>query len=263
MKRKNAIDNLFVNSLFVVLISTIIFIGCGSNTNETETTEVVKVIEDSEVKDEETTEADADSIISVVDDIENSASEVADSIKTAEPEVIAENTDTQAHDNTQVQQNTQATTSTEPAKTNSNSGSSSKGNTSSSNKSGSTSNSGSGSSTPAHQHNWKAVYRTVHHNAVTHTEDQGHYEDRGTTKTVLKCSYCGAQFNSNAELSAHQRVSRETYRDNPDMWHGGFSTINVHETNNVWVSNIVTVTDSPAWDEQVLDHYECSCGATK
>lgn len=224
--------------LSIMLISTLSFtvVGCGSNTEDTETTEVVKVTEDSEV---------------------------AESIKTTEPEVTVENTDTQVQDNTQVQQNTQATTSTEPAKTNSNSSSSSKGNTSSSNKSGSTSNSGSSSSTPAHQHNWKAVYRTVHHNAVTHTEDQGHYEDRGYSVSRYKCSTCGQKFDSLEELKAHSDVSRETYRDNPDMWHGGSSTINEWVSNNVWVSNIVTVTDSPAWDEQVLDHYECSCGATK
>ncbi len=261
MKRKNTIDNLFMTGLFVILISSIIFIGCGSNTNETETTEVVKVTEDSEVEDEETTEADADSIIAVIDDIENSGSEVAESIKTTEPEVVVENTDTQAQENTQG--TTQATTPEEPAKTNSNSGSSNKGNTSNSNKSGSTSNSGSGSSTPAHQHNWKAVYRTVHHDAVTHTEDQGHYEDRGYSVSRYKCSTCGQKFDSLEELQAHRDVSREAYRDNPDMWHGGSSTINEWVSNNVWVSNIVTVTDSPAWDEQVLDHYECSCGATK
>ena len=258
-------SKLLKTMLGLMVVSTLSFtaVGCESNTEDTETTEVVKVAEDSEVEDEETTEADADSILSVVDDIENSGSEVAESIKTVEPEVTAENTDTQAQENTQVQQNTQATTSTEPAKTNNNSGSSNKGTTASSNKSGSTSNSGSGSSTPAHQHNWKAVYRTVHHDAITHTEDQGHYEDRGYSETICKCSTCGAQFKTNSELLAHQRVSRETYPDDDSKWHVGSSTYTTHISNNVWVSNIVTVTDSPAWDEQVLDHYECSCGATK
>lgn len=231
-------SKLLKTMLGLIVVSTISFtaVGCGSNTNETETTEVVKVTEDSEV---------------------------AESIKTTEPEVIAENTDTQAQDNTQVQQNTQATTSTEPAKTNSNSSSSNKGNTSSSNKSGSTSNSGSGSSTPAHQHNWKAVYRTVHHDAVTHTEDQGHYEDRGYNSTVEVCKTCGAEFTTNSDLCQHQRVSRETNPDDDSKWHVGAITRSSWVSNNVWVSNIVAVTDSPAWDEQVLDHYECSCGATK
>lgn len=230
MKRKNAIDNLFVTGLFVILISSIIFIGCGSNTEETENTEVIKVTEDSEV---------------------------AESIKTTEPEVTVENTDTQA------QENTQATTSTEPAKTNNNSGSSNKGTTASSNKSGSTSSSGNTSSKPAHQHNWKAVYRTVHHDAVTHTEDQGYYEDRGYNRTVISCKTCGATFTSMSDLEAHKNVSREMYPDDDSKWHVGSVTKTEWVSNNVWVSNIVTVTDNPAWDEQVLDHYECSCGATK
>ncbi len=71
MKKNNIIDNVLVTCLSVVLISSIIFVGCSNDTKDTETTEVVKATEDSEVEDvenEETTEADADSIIAVVDD---------------------------------------------------------------------------------------------------------------------------------------------------------------------------------------------------
>lgn len=166
------------------------------------------------------------------------------------------------------QEESGSTTSTESSggSTSSNSGSNSSssnsGSSSSSSSSGSSSSSSSSSAT-THTHNWTPVYRTVHHDAVTHTEDQGHYEDQGYRDIIYTCNTCGFTASTPEEVHDHQKATALANPDNPDLWHAGDSSKSTWVSNNVWVSNIVTVTDSPAWDEQVLDHYECSCGATK
>lgn len=114
-----------------------------------------------------------------------------------------------------------------------------------------------------HTHTWKPVYKTVHHKAVTHKEDKGHYEDQGYDKTVIHCNTCKKEFTDFSDFSEHQRISRETNPDDDSKWHGGSSTYTKHFEKKVWVSKWVTVVDKEAWDEKVLDHYECSCGATK
>ena len=130
------------------------------------------------------------------------------------------------------------------------------GNANSSSNSG-TSNSGSGNakqdSTPVHQHNYNipitktvhhdAVYSTVHHDAVTHTEVQ-HI-----------CNGCGANITGSESSHAYNALMS-----------GNTKCGAYHD-------NYVAVTDSSAWDEQVLvsnawdetvtTGYKCSCGATK
>ena len=134
----------------------------------------------------------------------------------------------------------------------------------------------------AHVHNWVAQTQTVHHDAVTHTEDQGHYEtttvvDREAwtegvfDHNVHQCQ-CGAQFGSADELGAH----KAWYADNdPDnlLNHARSSVVPVYQTithpavtheERTWISNVVTVVDKTAWDETVTIGYVCSsCGATR
>lgn len=80
-------------------------------------------------------------------------------------------------------------------------------------------------SAPAHQHNWMPIYTTIHHNAVT--------------KSAAICNGCGADITGNP--SAHLKAA------------GRGSAC------GSWRESSITVT--PAYDEQVVSGYKCSCGA--
>ena len=145
------------------------------------------------------------------------------------------------------------------------------GNKSDSKPSGGSGNSGSGSSsggsskkddTTAHQHNWvaqtktvhhDAQYKTVHHDAVTHQV----WHDAVTEEHYI-CNQCGADITSDpwGHLDAYD--------------HGGYHSSYV----TVKQGYYETVTDKAAYDEQVqvsaardetvTTGYKCSsCGATK
>lgn len=164
------------------------------------------------------------------------------------------------------------------------SGSSSSGSSSgSSNSGGSSSSSGSSSQTPsapAHEHSWEAVYTTVHHDAVTHEEQRWVVDKEAWEEAVKTCHYichhckdgtckrCAAlgltqyEFDSSEEINAHQY---------PCVDEGGscFSSSSIevidhyihHDAEGHYET--VTVTDSEAYDEQVVAGYKCSCGAVK
>lgn len=151
------------------------------------------------------------------------------------------------------------------------SGNNGSGNKSDSKQSGGSGNSGSGSSsggsskkddTTAHQHNWvaqtktvhhDAQYKTVHHDAVTHQV----WHDAVTEEHYI-CNQCGADITSDpwGHLDAYD--------------HGGYHSSYV----TVKQGYYETVTDKAAYDEQVqvsaardetvTTGYKCSsCGATK
>ena len=140
----------------------------------------------------------------------------------------------------------------------------SKPNGGNSSNSGSNTNSGSSSKkddTPAHQHNWvaqtktvhhDAQYKTVHHDAVTHTEHVAPvYQNQTTYHTV--CNECKQVIDGKADEHIKQ------------TGHSGYST-NVPITDEVMVSEGYDkqVTDTPAYDETVIDKLVCTtCGATK
>lgn len=244
--------------LSIMLISTLSFtaVGCGNKASE-------------------------EGVSAVFGAVESADEVVEENNKDTEPQVVAENTETQVEEDTQVeetesQESESQETPTEEDKK-SDTGSSKEDTPNESHKD--THEDSHKDDTPSdthkddkkddhheehkHTHTWKPVYKTVHHKAVTHKEDKGHYEDQGYDKTVSKCSTCGKEFTDFSDLAEHQRVSREANPDNPDKWHGGSSTYTKHFEKKVWVSKWVTVVDKEAWDERVLDHYECSCGATK
>lgn len=151
------------------------------------------------------------------------------------------------------------------------SGNNGSGNKSDSKPSGGSGNSGSGSSsggsskkdeTPAHQHNWvaqtktvhhDAQYKTVHHDAVTHQV----WHDAVTEEHYI-CNQCGADITSDpwGHLDAYD--------------HGGYHSTYVtvkqgyYETVTDQAAYDEQVQVSAAWDETVTTGYKCSsCGATK
>lgn len=102
------------------------------------------------------------------------------------------------------------------------------------------------------EHDWTVTYKTVHHDAVTHTENVPPvYEAKTSYHTV--CNDCQQTIDGIAD--AHIK----------DTGHSGYST-NVPITGEVLVSEGFTreVTDSPAYDESVPDKLVCTlCGEEK
>lgn len=142
------------------------------------------------------------------------------------------------------------------------SGSKSDGN---SGNSGSSSNSGGSSKkddTTAHQHNWvaqtktvhhDAQYKTVHHDAVTHQV----WHDAVTEEHYI-CNQCGADITSDpwGHLDAYDHGG----------YHSSYVTVKqgYYETVTDKAAYDEQVQVSAAWDETVTTGYKCSsCGATK
>lgn len=134
-----------------------------------------------------------------------------------------------------------------------------------------TGNSGSGSSsggsskkddTTAHQHNWvaqtktvhhDAQYKTVHHDAVTHQV----WHDAVTEEHYI-CNQCGADITSDpwGHLDAYDHGG----------YHSSYVTVKqgYYETVTDKAAYDEQVQVSDAWDETVTTGYKCSsCGATK
>lgn len=131
--------------------------------------------------------------------------------------------------------------------------------------SGSSSNSGGSSKkdeTPAHQHNWvaqtktvhhDAQYKTVHHDAVTHQV----WHDAVTEEHYI-CNQCGADITSDpwGHLDAYDHGG----------YHSSYVTVKqgYYETVTDKAAYDEQVQVSAAWEETVTTGYKCSgCGATK
>lgn len=151
------------------------------------------------------------------------------------------------------------------------SGNNGSGNKSDSKPSGGSGNSGSGSSsggsskkddTTAHQHNWvaqtktvhhDAQYKTVHHDAVTHQV----WHDAVIEEHYI-CNQCGADITSDpwGHLDAYDHGA----------YHSSYVTVKqgYYETVTDKAAYDEQVQVSAAWDETVTTGYKCSsCGATK
>lgn len=107
---------------------------------------------------------------------------------------------------------------------------------------------------PFHKHSWSAVYRSE---LVCGQQWVPRWEDVYTRHVCWECSACGGQFSGNDATDSH---IWGTYGDarHPN----GASAIDQSYTmaEKVDKGSYQTVQTGP---KQVLDHYECSCGATK
>lgn len=112
---------------------------------------------------------------------------------------------------------------------------------------------------PSHQHSWNAVYRTE---PVYGQQWVSKWEDVYTRHGRFVCNGCGAQFPSVDAHSAHA----DSMFDWDTMWyidgkdHGGYLDDSYTTVEKVDKGSYQTVQTGT---NQVLDHYECSCGATK
>ena len=134
--------------------------------------------------------------------------------------------------------------------------------------------------TPSHTHNWKPVYGSpIHHKAVTHDEDRWVVDkaawDEKQVRYIEICGNCqigncerckklgitNFEYDSLEALDKHQDECLDdggscfssTYRENVTYIH--------HDEEGHYET--ITIVDKEAWDEQVIDHYECDCGETK
>lgn len=136
--------------------------------------------------------------------------------------------------------------------------------------SGSNSNSGSSSKkddTPAHQHNWvaqtktvhhDAQYKTVHHDAVTHQV----WHDAVTEEHYI-CNQCGADITSDPWGHINNSLMNG---GNCGSYHSTYVTVKqgYYETVTDQAAYDEQVQVSAARDETVTTGYKCSsCGATK
>ena len=150
------------------------------------------------------------------------------------------------------------------------------GNKSDSKPSGGSGNSGSGSSsggsskkddTTAHQHNWvaqtktvhhDAQYKTVHHDAVTHQV----WHDAVTEEHYI-CNQCGADITSDPWGHINNSLMNG---GNCGSYHSTYVTVKqgYYETVTDQAAYDEQVQVRDAWDETVTTGYKCSsCGATK
>ncbi len=156
------------------------------------------------------------------------------------------------------------------------SGNNGSGNKSDSKPSEGSGNSGSGSisggsskkdDTPAHQHNWvaqtktvhhDAQYKTVHHDAVTHQV----WHDTVTEEHYI-CNQCGADITSDPWGHINNSLMNG---GNCGSYHSTYVTVKqgYYETVTDKAAYDEQVQVSAAWDETVTTGYKCSdCGATK
>ena len=136
--------------------------------------------------------------------------------------------------------------------------------------SGSNTNSGSSSKkddTPAHQHNWVAQTKTVHHDAqyktVHHDAQYKTVHHDAVVKYVSICNNCGADITGNE--AAHFENSLLN-GGNCGSCHEESRTVQAAYDEQVKVADAYDeqVQVSAAWDETVTTGYKCSsCGATK
>ena len=126
-----------------------------------------------------------------------------------------------------------------------------------------------------HKHDYKPVYTIVHH------EEEGHYEektvcvkdawDEEITDGAYVCNTCGMKFiygEYETNVAALEALEEHQWDDEVGNYtHSGYHSEEVvvdtihhdaeYETQNVWV------VDKAAYDEKVVDHYECECGAIR
>lgn len=120
-----------------------------------------------------------------------------------------------------------------------------------------------------HTHNWVAVYKTVHHDATYKEEKYVVREawDEEVTDGFYVCNQCGASFrcidanDTSSPLYTEFITHMLNCQGSGSSYHVESRVVNtIHHDAEYGTRQVI---DKPAWDEQVIDYYKCSCGATK
>lgn len=140
-------------------------------------------------------------------------------------------------------------------------------------------------SAPTHVHSWEAVYTTVHHDAVTHEEQRWVVDKEAWEEPVKTCHYichhckdgtckrCATlgitqyEFDTFEEFDEHRWACLDPEDGSASGSCFSSSSIEVvdHYIHHDAVGHYETViiTDSEAYDEQVITGYKCPCGAVR
>lgn len=126
-----------------------------------------------------------------------------------------------------------------------------------------------------HSHNWVAVYKTVHHDA-TYKEERYVVKDawdEDITESFNICNRCGKSFRvldwrlpgGGEDINSQAYIDFITHTADCQGVGSSYHTESrvvgsVHHDAEYGTRQVI---DKPAWDEQVIDYYKCSCGATK
>ena len=120
----------------------------------------------------------------------------------------------------------------------------------------------------------------IHHKAVTHDEDRWVVDkaawDEAVTKLVYICKNCrlgncdrckslgiiNYEYDSKDALYSHQDPCLED-GGSCSFWSTERRVDHYIHHDEEGHNETITIVDKEAWDEQVIDHYECDCGETK
>lgn len=177
--------------------------------------------------------------------------------------------DDEKKNNSQKSTKSNAETNNSTQKNNSNSSNksntSNKSNSSSSNSTNSLNNSSSSVSKPSHEHVYRIpVTQKVHHDAVTKTEtfavvDQAAY-DEPIYESHQVCKVCGKDFgkgeNATVEAINHSVETGHSY-------HSTSVKVGTKHHDAITHQETKTIVVTPAYDEEKITGYRCSCGKTK
>lgn len=108
-----------------------------------------------------------------------------------------------------------------------------------------------------HQHSWQPVYKPVHHEETGHWETVVVQAARDEPELVWKtiCNVCGYM---GSDVPEHIMFDHDG--------NGSYGSIPVETGNTIHhdeVSERQWIIDTPAYDEQVIVGYRCSCGQEK
>lgn len=111
-----------------------------------------------------------------------------------------------------------------------------------------------------HEHLWRPIYTTVHHEEKSHIETvtvRAAWDEEVYGSEAAVCCSCGF-FTSDA--NAMLEHIREAHDGNAGYSMQPVLTEVIHHDA---VTEPRVVVDSPAWDEEVISHYICSCGEVR
>lgn len=124
----------------------------------------------------------------------------------------------------------------------------------------------------AHEHDFNIpVYKTIHHDEVGHWEEQQvlvkEAWDEEAEEWVYVCNTCGMKFSPTeyeTDVAALEALDDHQWDDEVGNYtHSGYHSEKVtytehhdaeYETERKWII------DTAAFDEEVVDYYECECG---
>lgn len=128
---------------------------------------------------------------------------------------------------------------------------------------------------PVHEHDWTPVYTTVHHDATTEDVYKDITYGPGQNSYLTVTDPEGNVYHFTDHIDFPEDLDFDCV-GSIDTWKDFIATTKypsftqytkVNNTHKYYESHTVSVFEGtkeiPAYDEEVVDHYECSCGATK